>query len=75
MVKHIQSNSDGLPIIPARKPIPMVPQKPQTVPYDPNPDVAKCGECGLIIKQIMSYCCPRGTNCPCGLGGQSIMLV
>lgn len=39
-----------------------------TAPYDPNPTVAVCGQCGLEVKNVMGYYCPR-QNCPAGLGG------
>ncbi len=50
--------SDGrdLPVIP-----PLPPGEP-SIP-DPNPPVAKCGECGLVLHQVMHYVCPS-ERCP-----------
>ena len=54
----------GVPVIPPIKPNPINdPDK----PWDPNPTVSICGECGLEIKRVMGYACGN-TNCPCGLG-------
>jgi hypothetical protein len=43
--------------------IPVIPKLPPQQPYDPNPTVAVCGECGLEIKRIMGYCC-QNERCP-----------
>jgi hypothetical protein len=51
----------GVPLIPKNS-------RPYIVPMDdPNRTVSVCGECGLEIKQVMGYCCPKA-NCPTGLG-------
>ena len=49
--------------------VPVVPPLPPAyVPNsDPNPIVARCGECGLEIRQVMGYCCQH-PRCPTGLG-------
>jgi hypothetical protein len=54
-------SDDNVPIIP-----PLPPDYPK--PTEPNPVVAKCGECGLCIRQVMMYYCPN-PRCPTGLGG------
>lgn len=44
--------------------IPVIPPLPErTEPYDPNPTVAICGECGLHIKRVMGYACMQ-SRCP-----------
>ena len=52
------------------KEIPVIPPLPRDWdPFpDPNPIVAICGECGLQLYRVMSYCCGN-PRCPCGLGG------
>lgn len=46
--------------------VPIIP--PINVPIDNtptyNPTVAICGVCGIEMKQIMGYVCPRN-DCPC----------
>ena len=50
--------------------IPIIPKLPPADPgpYDPNPVVAICGECGLRIQRVMGYVCQH-PRCPTGLGG------
>lgn len=55
----------GVPLIPKNN-------RPCVVPMDTNRTVSVCGECGLEIKQVMGYCCPKG-NCPARLGGSISM--
>jgi hypothetical protein len=43
--------------------VPVVPKLPMQKPYDPNPVVAICGECGRDIHMMEGYCCGRN-NCP-----------
>lgn len=54
--------------------VPLIPKsnKPFVIPLDNNRTVSVCGECGLEIKQVMGYCCPKG-NCPAGLGSSLSM--
>ena len=33
------------------------------MPPGSNEPVAKCGECGMLLCQVMGYVCPR-SNCP-----------
>ena len=33
----------------------------------PKQDYHKCSKCGLEMKGVMGYCCPRG-DCPTGMG-------
>ncbi len=48
--------------------LPVIPPLPPGFPNpDPNPPVAQCGECGLVLHRFMGYCCPN-VRCPCGLG-------
>lgn len=53
------------PVLPTHPYIPVIPPLPN---YPGRDTVAICGECGLELKPIMMYCCPK-PNCPCGLGG------
>lgn len=51
--------NSNVPVIP-----PLTPeQKERRNNPDPNPVVAKCGECGLEIRQTMCYSC-QNPNCP-----------
>ncbi len=34
------------------------------LPCDPNPVVAKCGQCGLNLHRVMGYVCSH-PRCPC----------
>jgi hypothetical protein len=45
--------------------IPTVPALPKDWPTlpDANPDVAKCGECGMVWKAVMHYSCGN-PRCP-----------
>lgn len=44
--------------------LPVVPPLPADQPnLDPNPPVAKCGECGLIWHRVMFYSCGN-PRCP-----------
>lgn len=47
-------------------PTPMIPWNPSQS-YGPN----QCGKCGLKMEGVMGYVCPKGGNCPTGLGGFS----
>lgn len=49
------TNDKNLPVIP-----PLPPGEPS---LDPNPPVAKCGECGLVWRQVMHYSCGN-SRCP-----------
>lgn len=49
------NDKDDVPIIP---PLPPGPN-----PVEPNPVVAKCGECGLEIRRVMNFVCPN-ERCP-----------
>lgn len=42
--------------------LPVIPPRP-SIPYDPNPAIARCGACNLIIRQVMHYSCSQ-SNCP-----------
>lgn len=42
--------------------IPPLEQTPSAPTY--NPTVAICGACGIELKQVMGYVCPRN-DCPC----------
>ena len=44
--------------------IPKLPNQPEKVPFDLNPIVGKCGECGYELRKIENYCCMKN-NCPC----------
>lgn len=66
--------SSNLPLPPNRK-LPGIPGGPNELPIipplppgqpslDPNPMVAKCGACGIELKRVMHYSCPR-IDCPC----------
>lgn len=46
-----------------QKDLPIIPELPPINP-DPNPEVGKCGKCGLVLRQQMWYSCPHD-NCPC----------
>lgn len=46
-----------------RRSLPVIPPLPAEPPYDPNPEVAVCGECGLVLRRVMSYSCGRA-RCP-----------
>jgi len=45
--------------------VPLVPRRVINVPppYDPNPTVAVCGECGIELKRVMGFVCTK-PNCP-----------
>lgn len=44
--------------------VPVIPPLPPGEPnLDPNPVVAKCGECGLEIRRVMHYSCGN-SRCP-----------
>lgn len=49
------TNDEGLPIIP---PLKKQPERP------PDGAIAICGVCGLRLKPVMNYACPR-SDCPC----------
>ncbi len=52
----------GVPLIPKR-------QEPwEKYPFNTNPVISVCGQCGLELHRVMGYCCRRA-NCPTGLGG------
>lgn len=51
------SSNDDLPVIP---PLPTSSKK---APADPNPPVAKCGECGIVLHKAMHFCC-QNPKCP-----------
>lgn len=62
-MQSTNNDNDNLPVIP-----------PRTQPIDPCPfnrNVAKCGQCGLILQQVMGYVCNH-PNCPTGLSGTTI---
>ena len=44
--------------------VPVIPPLPVMPLLDSNPTVAKCGKCGLELKQVMWYVCPH-FDCPC----------
>ena len=46
-----------------KKDIPVIPPI-KNLPPTPNSPVAKCGECGIELYQVMGYVCLRD-NCPC----------
>ena len=54
---------------------PAIPVIPSVPPRDatPNPVFAKCGACGILLRETMGYSCTR-TDCPvfpqtsCGVG-------
>lgn len=48
----------GVPVFPDRARLPMPPH---------DPTIGVCGRCGLELKRVMGYCCPR-SGCPTGLG-------
>ena len=49
------------PVTPAR-PLPVIlPREP--VDPNPNPAVAICGACGITLRRVMGYACPR-SDCP-----------
>ena len=44
-----------------------------TIPFEPwTPQLQKssCPKCGLVLEQVMMYCCPD-IRCPVGLGSPS----
>lgn len=50
---------------PRENDLPIVPPIPKDYnPLNPNPPIAKCGECGLILHKIMHYSCSN-PRCPC----------
>ena len=49
----------GVPLIPAK-------QRPFRDPFPHNGTVSVCGECGMEMKRVMGFVCPR-SNCPCFL--------
>lgn len=53
--KYGTADEDDLPVIP-----PLSPRR----DIGPNPPIAKCGQCGLILHQVMWYSCSQ-PNCPC----------
>lgn len=61
-----QVESEATRIFPERLPThPVIPPlDPNRVPMDPNPVVATCGACGLDLRRVMHYVCPR-SDCPC----------
>ena len=72
-LQHFIRNQDALNLFdgrgkPRKRKVPVIPPLPsERQPSEPNPVCAICGECGLELRRVMSYSCPR-TNCPCGLG-------
>lgn len=57
------SKTSDIPVIP-----PLTPeQKRQRDDFDPNPPLAKCGECGITIHRVMGFSC-QNRHCPAGLG-------
>lgn len=50
----------GVPVIPV-----LPPQAER--PFDPNPVVAVCGQCGIDLHTAMWYVCQQA-SCPAGLG-------
>lgn len=50
-----------------RDAVPTIPPLPPSEPSpDPNPVVARCGECGLDLRRVMHYVC-MNPRCPCSL--------
>jgi hypothetical protein len=47
----------------------------KSMPYQPVlPQfgyAGQCVTCGMQLSSVMAYVCPRGGDCPCGLGGAS----
>lgn len=44
--------------------VPVIPALPPSLPnVDPNPVVAQCGECGLMLRMVMGFVCPS-YRCP-----------
>lgn len=44
--------------------VPLIAPMPKaTPPYETNPVVAVCGECGRKVCKVEGYCCGNG-NCP-----------
>lgn len=52
-------------MVPNPKNLPVIAPLPEGQPdLDPNPEVAICGECGLVLRKVMAYSCSN-SRCPC----------
>lgn len=49
--------------LPNGREVPVILPLPPEEPYEPNPVVAICGQCGIELRKVMMYCC-MNSRCP-----------